>query len=57
MSPYDEEDWTNAGRAAAATVEKLFSKDGVQTLLNVGCLPDKDYAVRRRTCAVRLYPS
>lgn len=48
----NKEEWTNAGRAAAATVDKLFSKDGAKTLLDVGCLPDKDYAVRRRTCAV-----
>jgi hypothetical protein len=46
------ESWTDAGRAAAATAEKLFSRDGANTLLNTGCLPDKDYAVRRRTCAV-----
>ena len=48
----NKDDWTNAGRAAAATVDKLFSRDGAKALLDVGCLPDKDYAVRRRTCAV-----
>jgi len=46
------ESWTNKARSAAAMVEKLFSKDGAKTLLDVGCLPDKDYAVRRKTCAV-----
>ena len=30
----------------------MFSRDGAKALLDVGCLPDKDYAVRRRTCAV-----